>query len=154
MIKVKKSQDPYSVIGQYIRDHVSAIEDMIAVIEIDGKTSNELFMVDMTVDGYFIWKSDWYEGGENVVLIDFFPVSDACNPKDNWIPCSDGMPKEYGKYFITEMPIGDFDVEPYVATYFPEDDEWTTGSPFRIVRRPVIAWMPLPEPYEKEGEQE
>ena len=94
MIKVKNGQDPYSVIGQYIRDHVSAIEDMIAVIEIDGKISNELFMVDMTVDGYFIWKSDWYEGGENVALIDFFPVSDACNPKDYWIPCSERLPKE------------------------------------------------------------
>lgn len=82
MIKVEKGQDPYSVIGRYIRDHVSAIEDMIAVIEIDGKISNELFMVDMTVDGYFIWQSDWYEGEETVVLIDFFSVSDACNPKD------------------------------------------------------------------------
>lgn len=77
MIKVEKGQDPYSVIGQYIRDHVSAIEDMIAVIEIDGKTSNELFMVDMQEDGYFVWKSDWYEGEQNIALIDFFPVSNA-----------------------------------------------------------------------------
>ena len=152
MIKVKKGQDPYSVIGQYIIDHVSTIEDMIAVIEINGKTSNELFMVDMEVDGYFIWKNDWYEGEENVVLIDFFPVSDACNPKDYWIPCSDDAPKEYGNYLITEMPIGDSEIEPYVATYFPEDDEWTTGYPFRIVRRPVIAWRELPEPYRGENE--
>ena len=79
MIKVKNGQDPYSVIGKYIRDHVSAIEDIIAVIEIDGKISNELFMVDMKEDGYFIWKSDWYEGEEEVVLIDFFPVSEAIN---------------------------------------------------------------------------
>lgn len=81
MIKVKNGQDPYSVIGQYIRDHIEAIEDMIAVIEINGKISNELFMVDMDTDGYFIWKSDWYEGEENIALIDFFPVSDAINPK-------------------------------------------------------------------------
>ena len=77
MIKVKNGQDPYSVIGKYIRDHVSAIEDIIAVIEIDGKISNELFMVDMQEDGYFIWNSDWYEGEQNIALIDFFPVSDA-----------------------------------------------------------------------------
>ena len=80
MIKVEKGQDPYSVIGQYIRDHVSVIEDMIAVIDIDGVKTNELFMVDMQEDGYFVWKSDWWEGEENVSLVDFFPVSDAQKP--------------------------------------------------------------------------
>ena len=139
MIKVKKGQDPYSVIGQYITDHVSAIEDMIAVIEIDGKISNELFMVDMTVDGYFIWKSDWYEGGENVVLIDFFPVSDACNPKDYWIPCSERLPKKAGNYLVTNHN-GD------IARYIFLDSESSKDYWMRCVK----AWMPLPKPYEEE----
>ena len=73
-------------------------------------------------------------------------------PEQRWIPRSEKLPEEYGNYLITEMPIGDFEIEPYVATYYPEDDEWTTGSPIKIVRRPVIAWMPLPEPYRKDGE--
>ncbi len=47
MLKVPYGQDPYSVIGKYIRDHITAIEDIIAVIKIDDITTNQLFMVDM-----------------------------------------------------------------------------------------------------------
>ena len=77
MLKVPNGQDPYNVIGQYIQNHITAIEDIIATIEIDGIRTNELFMVDMQEDGYFVWKSDWYEGEQNIALIDFFPVSNA-----------------------------------------------------------------------------
>lgn len=82
MFKVPPGQDPYSSIGQYIQNHASAIEDIIATIEIDGVATNELFMVDVNADGCFAWKSDWYEGGENVVLMDFFPVSEAQRPSE------------------------------------------------------------------------
>ena len=80
MLKVPYGQDAYSVIGKYIRDHITAIEDIIAVIEIDGITTNQLFMVDMNEENYFIWNNDWYEGEKSVALIDFFPVSEAINP--------------------------------------------------------------------------
>ena len=80
MLKVPYEQDPYSVIGKYIRDHITAIEDIIAVIEIDDITTNQLFMVDINEENYFIWNNDWYEGEKDVALIDFFPVSEAINP--------------------------------------------------------------------------
>ena len=80
MLKVPYGQNPYSVIGKYIRDHVTAIEDIIAVIEIDDITTNQLFMVDMNEENYFIWNNDWYECEKDVALIDFFPVSEAINP--------------------------------------------------------------------------
>ena len=80
MIKVPYGQDPYSVIGKYIQDHITAIEDIIAVIEIDDITTNQLFMVDMNEENYFIWENDWYEGEKDIALIDFFPVSEAINP--------------------------------------------------------------------------
>ena len=82
MFNVPPGQDPYSSIGQYIQNHASAIEDIIATIEIDGVATNELFIVDVNADGCFAWKSDWYEGGENVVLMDFFPVSEAQRPSE------------------------------------------------------------------------
>lgn len=163
MIKVKKGQDPYSVIGQYIRDHISAIEDMIAVIEIDGKISNELFMVDMTVDGYFIWEGDWYEGEENVVLIDFFPVSDACDPKNHWIPCSERMPDEHEWLGTKEFGTTISD-EVYVTFETPKGERFCkhlsfqNGSLSNYDQHTIdvfykgskpIAWMPLPEPYKK-----
>ena len=77
LVNVNKGQDAYSVIGNYILNHVTAIEDMIAVIQINGVIIKELYMVDVDADGYFYWKSDWWEGEEDVALLDFFPVSDA-----------------------------------------------------------------------------
>lgn len=164
MIKVKKGQDPYSVIGQYIRDHISAIEDMIAVIEIDGRISNQLFTVDMTVDGYFIWGGDWYEGEENVVLIDFFPVSDACNPENHWIPCSERMPDEHEWLGTKEFGTTISD-EVYVTFETPKGERFCkhlnfqnrslsnydqhTIDVFYKGSKP-IAWMPLPEPWKGE----
>ena len=82
MLKVPYGQDPYSVIGKYIRDHITAIEDIIAVIEIDDITTNQLFMVDMNEENYFIWNNDWHEGEKDVALIDFFPVSEAINQSE------------------------------------------------------------------------
>ena len=108
MLKVPNGQDPYNVIGQYIQNHITAIEDIIATIEIDGIRTNELFMVDMQEDGYFIWKSDWYEGEKNVYLIDFFPVSEAqkYSPQVEIIYCRDcsyGTQDEYGRWFCRSL---------------------------------------------------
>lgn len=91
MLKVPYGQDPYSVIGKYIRDHITAIEDMIAVIEIDGIATNQLFMVDWDEENCFIWKNDWYEGEEDVALTDFFPVSEATNQSAQPEPCEDAV---------------------------------------------------------------
>lgn len=87
LVNVNKGQDAYSVIGNYILNHVTAIEDMIAVIQINGVIIKELYMVDVDADGYFYWESDWWEGEEDVALIDFFPVSDA-----EAIPAADVVP--------------------------------------------------------------
>ena len=87
LVNVNKGQDAYSVIGNYILNHVTAIEDMIAVIQINGVIIKELYMVDVNADGYFYWKSDWWEGEEDVSLLDFFSVSDAERMKmGKWIP--------------------------------------------------------------------
>ena len=77
MFKVPNGQDPYSAIGKYIRDHITAIEDIIAVIKINEVETNQLFMVDINEENYFIWENDWWEGEEDITLIDFFPVSEA-----------------------------------------------------------------------------
>lgn len=77
MFKVPNGQDPYSAIGKYIRDHITAIEDIIAVIKINEVETNQLFTVDINEENYFIWENDWWEGEEDVTLIDFFPVSEA-----------------------------------------------------------------------------
>ena len=54
MFKVSNGQDPYSAIGKYIRDHITAIEDIIAVIKINEVETNQLFTVDINEENYFI----------------------------------------------------------------------------------------------------
>lgn len=131
MIKVIEGQDPYSVIGKYIRSHINAIEDIIAVIEIDGVETNQLFVVNMNEDGYFIWKSDWYEGEKDIVLIDFFPVSEAkkssAEPErktGHWIIDGEGM---LHCSACTEIPVNRirdtfkvvYDIHPLKMNYCP-----------------------------------
>lgn len=89
MFEVPYGQDPYSAIGRYIRENITAIEDIIAVIDINGVETNELFLVYMQEDGYFVWESDWWEGEKNVSLVDFFPVSDAQKPSAQPEPLTD-----------------------------------------------------------------
>lgn len=84
----------------------------------------------------------------------------------DWIPCKDCLPSEDGDYFVT---VDSRYIPPYcrntdkfiwhdgkwvIADYFVLDgDEWKKPE-YKIIEVdiPVLAWMPLPEPY-KEGER-
>ena len=70
-----KTQNVYNVIGDYIANHAKTIENIIAVIQVNGVIIKELFMVSETGD--FYWENDWWEGEGDVTLLDFFQVSDA-----------------------------------------------------------------------------
>lgn len=85
ILKVKQNENPYDVIGNYIEKHIPVIDDIIAVISIDGEICNELLLVDGEIGSTnnFVWQIDWWEGEENVELIDFFFVSDACKKNNN-----------------------------------------------------------------------
>lgn len=127
MFKVPNGQNPYSTIGKYIRDNTTAIEDMIAVIEIDGVTTNELLLVNMHGDEYFVWKSDWWEGEKDIALIDFFPVSDAQKPSA----------------FATDINVGDKDTISRRAV-IEEIERWLGYIDDDMVRRMQIGMKRLP----------
>lgn len=59
-----------------------------------------------------------------------------------WIPCSESLPKEYAQYLVC-LESG----ECYV--YWLEDSDWARGM---AEKEGILAWMPLPEPYRKDGE--
>lgn len=159
MFEVPHGQDPYNAIGKYIRDHMNIIEDVIAVIEIDAVETNQLFMVDMHEDGYFIWKSDWYEGEEKVVLMDFFPVSEAINssaqPEPQWIPVTKKAHPDLPIRVQVQMNNG------WIITAYWDETDWFSVPDWDEIGCPIeedeyhkiIAWRELPEPYKERREE-
>lgn len=55
-----------------------------------------------------------------------------------WIPCSERLPKEYAEYLVCYD-----NGECYV--YWLDDSYWSRGL---IEKENIVAWMPLPDPYE------
>ena len=98
-------------------------------------------------------------------LIDKQPT---IQPEQRWIPVSEALPEEETDVLVTRTFLGCKDgshgwnnhIPPTtyveVAQYF--NGEWTALSDeYKIARNRhtnPIAWMPLPEPYQGEGEQE
>jgi len=94
------------------------------------------------------WKDD-YEGG----------IKDACTDiieeinkmptiePQQWIPVTERLPEENGLYIVTE--IGRW-VAPVETRYFNvrEESGFWSGHP----GDKVLAWMPLPTPYRKDGD--
>lgn len=68
----------------------------------------------------------------------------------SWIPCSERLPKTRGVYLVTTKWESSFSSEVYteidIAVYRDKLKEWSNPD--------VIAWMPLPEPYKAESEEE
>ena len=60
-----------------------------------------------------------------------------------WIRCDERLPKVYGKYLCTHGTDDDREVD-----IFTWDDKWICRYPYTY----VIAWKPLPDAYQGEGE--
>ena len=72
--------------------------------------------------------------------------------KNNWIPCSERLPESEKLALLCLVTYMDFDffnhkwgnVKIGVMEYLTKPEIWNTK-----VYVKVLAWMPLPEPYEK-----
>ena len=92
----------------------------------------------------------------------WFGVSDDNN---GWIPCSERLPKEYGDYLVAWKPlhmsaediikkVGRAVPHFYeIVEYNPDDEALWIGSIEQAqVEYEIIAWQPLPQPYQPKGE--
>ena len=67
----------------------------------------------------------------------------SARPQQRWIPCSERLPEESGRYIISALDgIGR---RTTVALYQSRYKAWTMTG--RMAYWNVVAWMPLPEPY-------
>ena len=66
----------------------------------------------------------------------------SAQPEQRWIPCSERLPEESGRYLISALDgIGR---RTTVAPYQPRYKAWTMTG--RMAYWKVVAWQPLPEP--------
>lgn len=60
--------------------------------------------------------------------------------KPQWIPCSERLPQKYSPCIVTDENGAVFEYDYNDLTV--HDKKWT------YCRREIVAWMPLPKPYE------
>ena len=78
---------------------------------------------------------------------DLIENAPSIEPEPKWIPCSERLPEDSSPVLITHR--GGVSYGWYNGRYF----ERGANTNHRELRT-VIAWMPLPEPYRGEGENE
>lgn len=76
----------------------------------------------------------------------------------SWIPCSERLPEERAYYLITVKIDGMNGCKPYyeIQTSWYSDKQFVVEyiGDGLVARRSVIAWMPLPQPYKAERENQ
>ena len=106
---------------------------------------------------------DWCEGDIRVIVDHIEQLPPA---QSQWIPCSEGMPKENDDYWVTADPryippnykstdiLSWYEGKWLMADYFVLDGEKRKMPTYKVmeVNIPIIAWMPLPKPYGGESE--
>ena len=74
----------------------------------------------------------------------------SVQPEQKWIPVSERLPEEDGDYYVT-LENGVVEILGYSTTQrttYPKGFYYiSNGFSWRQTINPVIAWMPLPEPY-------
>jgi len=71
-----------------------------------------------------------------------------------WIPCSERLPEEDGRYIVTEKRFA-IDDRKHMGWYqtIVEEVIFSSGKWDRAKFFEVIAWMPLPDPYREEASE-
>ena len=70
----------------------------------------------------------------------------SAQPEQRWISVSERLPDKEGNYLMTAQPTYNHAKDIRIA-------HWS-GRWVGYVKSEIIAWMPLPEPYTEEGENE
>ena len=98
-------------------------------------------------------KEDYVFYGFSELLDDFYKAIDdapTIEPKQEWIPCEERLPEESGMYLCT---CNDgYDNRTTFVKYQKRFSRWDLAGTRSYWE--VIAWMPLPEPYQTKERSE
>jgi len=86
--------------------------------------------------------SDTYDKAYIIETLEEVP---SVQPEPQWIPCSERLPEESGRYLVTNTRWGAYHVDwnIYYVNREGHCDGW-------LWEQGCTAWMPLPKPYEEE----
>ena len=85
----------------------------------------------------------------------------SVQPEQQWIPVEEALPEEYGECLVTYKSDGDqmfMDIVEYEPSFEFDHEKnrfkgnWLFADDCRSIDPEVLAWMPLPEPYQEGGE--
>lgn len=85
----------------------------------------------------------------------------SVQPEQRWIPVEERLPEEYSECLVTYKSDGDqmfMDIVEYEPSFEFDHEKnrfkgnWLFADDCRSVDPEVLAWMPLPEPYQERGE--
>ena len=85
---------------------------------------------------------------------DYTDVAIQALEQTRWIPCSERLPKENGNYLaFYRTSDGTASLEFMMVDHCNAGGGWLHEENGRKAYKKVIAWMPLPEPYNAESEE-
>lgn len=135
----KKAEDVFERM-KLIQETVDRIRNTFNLdMESDKLVRNCMALVQNAIDGE-------YHDMEEV------DVSELERPEGKWIPVSKQLPDKYDSYLVLWRSL----TEGYpdrlfyeICEYVPEEDEWGRIEQAGEEGAEIIAWMPLPEPYQE-----
>lgn len=133
---------------QTAEDFVSAYNDAIEIVKQEAEQCKSIYM-----DGEYCWQSCWCTDrcGECNRLcngdIDYYESYDERN--NGWISCSERLPEPIRPVLVT---LRNWMNDKYIVRVGRfHTDHWKTDEGI-VENSIVIAWQPLPQPYQPKGE--
>ena len=87
-------------------------------------------------------RDDFDTYADYITALDAVTEAPTVDAEPKWIPCSERLPDDDRSKVVT---LANGNVE---AGYYSNGDWWCIGDSISLENPTVIAWMPLPEPYE------
>ena len=111
------------------------------------KRSDAIKNIEMWLDN----DGEMFDVGLKQAIREIKRLPSADRPQGEWIPCSERLPNENGDYLVT-LENGVVKILGYSTTQrttYPKGFyHIKDGFSWRQMQNPVVAWMPLPKPWE------